>query len=98
MEEISRAYGPPKEIPTAKMMLYKNSKVVVRTFYDNIDFFKIAAGVLQEDTLTLYVNNLRQFYIMNVNIFNKRKLFSLRMTRIRKTHAEIRPIKTMEMI
>ena len=47
MEQILLAYGLHKETITAIMMLYKNTKVKVRTPNGNIDFFDIVVGVLQ---------------------------------------------------
>ena len=39
------AYGPLKEIVTVIMMLYKNSKAMVRSLDKDIDFFDIVAGI-----------------------------------------------------
>ena len=36
-------------------MLYKNTKAVVRSHEPDNDFFDNVAGVLQEDTLALYL-------------------------------------------
>ena len=46
MEQILLAYGLPKEIVTAIMMLYKNKKVNVHSPDGDIDFFDIVASVL----------------------------------------------------
>ena len=46
MEQILLAYGLPKEIVAAIMMLYKNTKVKVRLLDGDIDYFDIIAGVL----------------------------------------------------
>ena len=54
MEQIRLAYGPPKEIVAAIMMLYKNTKVKVRSPDRDTDYFDIVAGVLQGDTLAPY--------------------------------------------
>ena len=54
MEQILLAYGLPKETVAAIMMLYKNTKVKIRSPDEDTDFFDILAGVLQEDTLVLY--------------------------------------------
>ena len=51
MDQILLAYSLPKETVTAIMMLYKNTKVKVRSPDGDIDFFDIVIGVLQEDTL-----------------------------------------------
>ena len=50
MEQILLVYGRPKEI----MMLYKTMKVSFSLDGDT-DYFVIVAGVLQRDTLTLYM-------------------------------------------
>ena len=55
MEQILQAYGLPKEIVTAKMILYKNTKVKVRSPDGDTYFFDIVAGVLQGDTLVSYL-------------------------------------------
>ena len=55
MEQMLLEYGLPKETLTAIMMLYKNTKVKVRSSDGDTDFFDIVAGVLQGDTLALYV-------------------------------------------
>ena len=55
MEQILLAYGLPKETIVAIMILYKNTKVKVRSLGGDIDYFDIVAGVLQGDTLTPYV-------------------------------------------
>ena len=46
MEQILHAYGLPKETIAAVMMLYKNTKVKVRSPDGDTDYFDIAAGVL----------------------------------------------------
>ena len=38
------------------MMLYKNRKVIVRSLDEGSGFFDIVTGVLQEDTLALYMS------------------------------------------
>ena len=50
MEKILLAYGLLKETVTAIMMLYKSTKVKVRSSDRDTDFFVIIAGVLQGDT------------------------------------------------
>ena len=47
MEQIFLAYGLPKETITAKMMLYKNTKVKVHPPDGDTDFLNIVTGVLQ---------------------------------------------------
>ena len=55
MEQILLTYGVPEEIIAAIMMLYKNTKVKVRSPDGDTDFFDIVARVLQGDTLTPYL-------------------------------------------
>ena len=55
MEQILLAYGLPKETATAIMMLYKDTKAMVRSPDGDTDFFDIATGVLQGDTLAPYI-------------------------------------------
>ena len=47
MEQILLAYGLPKETVTAIRILYRNTKVKVRSPDGDTDYFNIVAGVLQ---------------------------------------------------
>ena len=51
MKQILLASGLPKETIAAIMMLYRNTKVKVRSPDGDTDYFDIVAGVLQGDTL-----------------------------------------------
>ena len=51
-------YGLPKETVAAIMILYKNTKVKVRSLDGDTDYFDIVAGVLQGDTLAQYLYHL----------------------------------------
>ena len=55
MEQILLAYGFPKETVTAIMMLFKNTKVKVRSPDGDTDYCDIVTGVLQGDTLAPYL-------------------------------------------
>ena len=55
MEQIILVYSLPKETVAAIMMLYKNTKVKIWSPHGNPDYFDIVAGVLQGDTLALYL-------------------------------------------
>ena len=55
MEQILLAYGGLTETVTAIMMIYRNTKVNLRSTDGNIDFFDIVAGVVQGDTLAPYL-------------------------------------------
>ena len=54
MEQILLTYGLPKETIAAIMILYRNTKVKVRSPEGETDYFDIVAGVLQGDTLAPY--------------------------------------------
>ena len=54
MEQIILAYGLPKESVAAITILYKNTKVKVRSPDGDTEYFDIVAGVLQGDTLSPY--------------------------------------------
>ena len=55
MEQIQLAYGLPKEIVAAIMILYRNTKVKVHSPDGDTDYFDIVTGVLQGDTLAPYL-------------------------------------------
>ena len=55
MEQILLAYGIPKETVAAITILYRNTKVKVRSRDGDTDYFDIVAGVLQADTLAPYL-------------------------------------------
>ena len=55
MEQILVAYGPPKETVAAIMMLYRNTKVKVRSPDGDTDYFDIVARVLEGDTQASYL-------------------------------------------
>ena len=68
MEQMLLAYGLPKETVAATMMLYKNTKVKVRSSDGDIDYFDIVAGVLQRDTLGPYLLIICQDYVLTMSI------------------------------
>ena len=55
MEQILLAYGLPKETVAAITILYRNTKVKVRSPDGDTEYFNIVAGVLQRDTLAPYL-------------------------------------------
>ena len=66
MEQILLTYGLPKETVAAIMMLYKNMKVC---FLDgDTDYFNIVAGVLQGNTLALYLFIICLAYVLRMSI------------------------------
>ena len=55
MEQILLAYGLPKETVAAITILYRNTKVKVRSPHGDTKYFDIVAEVLQGDTLAPYL-------------------------------------------
>ena len=55
MEQILLAYGLPKETVAAITILYRNTKVKVRSPDGDREYFDIVAGVLQGDTPYLFI-------------------------------------------
>ena len=55
MEQILLAYGLPKETVAAITILYRNTKVKVRSPDGDREYFDIVAGVLQGVTLAPYL-------------------------------------------
>ena len=68
MEQILLAYGLPKETIAAIMMLYKNTKVKVRSLNGDTDYFDIVAGVLQGDTLAPYLFIICLDYMLRTSV------------------------------
>ena len=68
MEQILLAYGVPKEIVAAIMILYRNTKVKVHSPDGDTDYFDIVAGVLQGDTLAPYVFIICLDYVLRTPI------------------------------
>ena len=55
MEQILLAYCLPIETVAAIKILYRNTKVKVRSLDEDTEYFDIVAGVLQRDTLATYL-------------------------------------------
>ena len=68
MELILLAYGLPKETVAAIMILYRNTKVKVRSPDGDTEYFDIVAGVLQGDTLALYLFIICLDYVLRTRI------------------------------
>ena len=68
MEQILLAYGLPKETVAAIMMLYRNTKVKVRSPDGDTDYFDIVAGVLQRDILSPYIFIICLEYVLRKSI------------------------------
>ena len=68
MELILLAYDLPKETVAAIMMLYRNTKVKVRSPDGDTDYFDIVAGILQGDTLAPYLFIICLDYVLRTSI------------------------------
>ena len=82
MEQILLAYGLPKETVAAIMILYRNSKMKVRSPDGDPDYFDIVAGVLQGYTLALYLFIICLDYVLRTSI-DKRKENGFELTKKR---------------
>ena len=69
MEQILLAYGLPKETAAAIMILYRNTKVKVRSPDEDTEYFDIVAGVLQGDTLAPYFLIICIDCMLNTQVF-----------------------------
>ena len=89
MGQILLAYGLPKETVTNIMMLYRNMKVKVHSPDGDTIFFNIVAGVLQGDTLALYLYIICPNYIRQTLIdLIKENGFTLKKARNRQYPTE----------
>ena len=68
MEQILLAYGLPKETVAAIMILYRNTKVKVRSPDGDTEYFDIVAGVLQGDKLAPYLFIICLDYVLRTSI------------------------------
>ena len=68
MEQILLAYGIPKETVAALTILYRNTKVKVRSLDGDTEYFDIVAGVLQGDTLAPYLFIICLDYVIRTSI------------------------------
>ena len=68
MEQILLAYGVPKETVAAITILYRNTKVKVRSPDGDTEYFDIVAGVLQGDTLAPYLFIICLDYVFRTSI------------------------------
>ena len=74
LEEILLAYGIPKEVVAAIMMLYKNTKAKVKSPDGDTETFDIIAGVLQGDTLAPFLFIICLDYVLRTSINNMKEL------------------------
>ena len=68
MEQTLLAYGIPKETVAAITILYRNTKVKVRSPDGDTEYFDIVAGVLQGDTLAPYLFIICLDYVLRTSI------------------------------
>ena len=68
MEQILQAYGLSKETVAAITILYRNTKVKVRSQDGDTEYFDIIAGVLQGDTLASYFFIICLDYVLRTSI------------------------------
>ena len=68
MEQILLAYGLPKETVAAITILYRNTKVKVRSPDGDTEYFDIVAGVLQGDMLAPYLFIICLDYMLRISI------------------------------
>ena len=68
MEQILLAYGIPKETVAAIRILYRNTKVKVRSPDGDTEYFDIVAGVLQGDMLAPYLFIICLDYVLRTTI------------------------------
>ena len=73
MEQILLAYGLPEETVAAITILYRNTKVKVRSPDGDTEYFDIVAGVLQGDTLAPYLFIICLDYVLRTSIDNIRE-------------------------
>ena len=73
MEQILLAYGLPEESVAAITILYRNTKVKVRSPKGDTKYFDIVAGVLQGDTLAPYLFIICLDYVLWTSIDNIRE-------------------------
>ena len=64
MEQIILAYGIPKETVAAITILYRNTKVKVRSADGDTEYFDIVAGLLLGDTLAPYLFIICRDYVL----------------------------------
>ena len=68
MEQIQLAYGLPKETAAEIAILYRNTKVKVRSPDGDTEYFDIIAGVLQGGTLAPYLFIICLDYVLRTSI------------------------------
>ena len=82
MEQVLLAYGLPKETVAAITMLYRHTKVKVRSPEGDTDDFDIVTGVLQGDTLAPHLFIIWLDYVLKI-FFDKMKDIGFNLTKER---------------
>ena len=67
MTEIKKSYGILEETITATMMLYKNTKAMVRSPAGDTDFFEVLSGLLLGYTLAPFFFILLPDYVLQTS-------------------------------
>ena len=89
MKEILLKYGITEETVSAIMMLYKNTRSMVRSPDGDTPYFEITTGVLQGDTLAPFLFLICLDYILKTSLDNNRELgFTLTERKSRRYPAE----------
>ena len=84
-ERWSKFFSPTanqKETVAAIMMLYRNTKVKVRSRDGDTDYFDVVTGVLQGETVALYLFIICQDYLLRTSV-NKIKENGFKLTKER---------------
>ena len=68
MRDILLAYGMPKEVVNAIMILYINTRAMVRSPDGDTYLFKITTGVLQGDTIAPFLFIIYLDYVLRKSI------------------------------
>ena len=71
MEEILSAYGIPKEIVDTIMMLYKNTRSMVRSHDGDTNFIDVTTGVLQGDAFAPFLFIVYLDYVLKKTSLNE---------------------------
>ena len=95
MEQILLAYGIPKETVAAITMLYRNTKVKVRSADGDTEYFNIVAGVLQGDTLAPYLFIICLDYVLRTLTKSERTASSWQRKEAEDTPQKQLPTPTM---
>ena len=89
MEQILLTYGLPKETVATITILYRNTKVKVRSPNGDTEYFDIAAEVQQGDTLVPYLFIICLDYVLRTSIYKIRENgFELKKKRSRRYPAK----------